>query len=1158
MQIAHESIYADLPTPLPPSSSIPNSDHFHLDVIAEVDKIWSNANIKIVQEGTSAPHPLLHGYSHYVYYTASSGSVTFRMEPLPTSCMAALHTQPPSHRQGDQGQPMPFPEWFAHLLQVSDLSHLQPESSTPTSYSCEVETVYPPESTGTDWKFPCRSAILPLSIIKSYLTESLLNASEPPRRLFFGLEDGLKCTIGFHVPNVPEFAKDFAHECLASEIFPSLRAEWFKLRFYEVSDSIPSKWNEKIMATTINPDLLPSAFLLSRGRAASLCPQSDDDPNEQIQLLVPKSIYDELKVSDSNSIREVIDKSRSISKTTLRSSWGSLRNAHWTDITQLSSDIWTPRFVLEVELADTRYCGSFFRTGRGVLQSTNALRLCFPFPHPHPPKTAKLPYLHPYTGLDPCAIWLRARAGVQFDLAISELFFSPLFRKVIITDPTCDIEHSLRHYLLGRPLDNFETIERDNTSLYSFRSLPIPTPYPRLIVASLSSLQVIYEIVKSEDKSLWFILLLVDANMQNCWSSVKDALRMLFHHSTVVDTRALIAKQDLFPDASSGSQLDSLPTSSTSPAATSDPAITFDPIPTTTCSFVASSTVDNVLKAWFLRQTPSDPPRWELLRAGRIFFTEQAQRLDKEISAAWTSQAPLQVVPIHKVFPASGATCLLRSVAYKQSKHATILWISKADRTALSQNYTRDLDMAIASTYNRVLVCTDELGGKKASKLLEALQRLTSLRPLLRIIWLHLRAFPVSALTSNSKTSAFVVSPFVESSDILPLASTLKVLGNETALDVVSNTALTSSRVEDRHMFVFVLAATRGVCIPIEKWVGQIYNSLAKFGKRLLDVALSFAFVSAFAVDHNTQYQCVSDEPLDIDPSLIQGSFVEAMTEFRKLFPSTIPSSLKSSTCLHPFLARFFLSARFELYWRNEYLNWQSLHEAWQLTVSTLSRRERCDTTLRNLLSERGRLAQFSPLIIEAWSSTSNLKAADAVQEIKKQIIDVLPDRIMGLHKHILLSRLFRCAAQQTPDKPTPLIARAIDEATAAQEQIKDSTNPGEKFTASQNLAIMHGVAYSINPQQFNSSGETCDGILRQLYHPNPNPVQLDDLILMGRKWCSSDYWQQQQLSTAFDDPDDVNQVIVRGWSFDAANARFRLFSERNVKKLTRTKKKSR
>ena len=981
---------------------------------------------------------------------------------------------------------------------------------------------------------------MPLSIIQCYLNESLLNASESLRRLFIGIEDGLKCAIGFLVASADDVVEEFARYSIDPNIFPSLRVEWFKLRFYKVSASNPSNWNENIMSTTISSGTLQSALLLCRGRAASTCPHDEADDNEQIQLLVPHSVYEQLRDSKSDTMLATIAKSKSISKETLKSSWTRLRKAQWTHITEPNSVTLATRFVLEVQLTDPRYCGSFFRTGLGTLQSTRRLRLCFPFPSS--------------TSLDPCAIWLRARAGVAFGAVISELFFSPLFRKVIVTEPACNIEHSLRHYLLGRPLDNYVAIEQNNATSLSFRALPIPTTYPRLIVASLSSVQAVYEIVKSEDRSLCFVLLLVDTGMQDCWSSLKNAVKLLIPHSTVIDTRALIAKHDPFPAIPSLHAQLSSPTSSATapPTATPIPAITFDPVPITTCEFIASSTLDNILKTWLLRETPSDPPRWELLQSNRIFFTQQAQRLDSEITTAWTSHAPLQVVPMFKVFPASGATCLLRSVAYKQSKHVAVLWISKADRNAPAQNYARDLGMSISSDCQRVLVCTDELGGRAVSKLVEALQRLASDRPLLLIIWLRLSASPVSALKPD--TFGFIVSPFVESSDILQLASALKVLGNQASLDVVSNTALKSPRVEDRHMFVFVLAATRGVCIPIQKWVEQIYQNLAKFGERILNVALSIAFVSAFAVDHRPKSQCVSDDTLDIDPDTIQGSIEDAMIELRTLFPSALPyTSIKSSTCIHPFLARIFLSARFSLSWSNEYLDWKSLYQAWKLTVGTLSRREKCDSTLRSLLSERGRLAQFSPLIIEAWSSTSNLPPKDAVQQITEHLIDVLPPRIMGLHEHILISRLWRCAAQETPNKPTALISKAIDEAVAAQQESLGSANLGDKFTASQNLAIMHGVAYSINPLHFHSSYKDCDDILRKLYLSNStNADQLDDLVRMGMKWCSSDYWQNQKLSKIYD-PDDVSQLIVRGWSFDPTSARFRIFSERNVKKLTQT-----
>jgi len=125
LEIAHESVYADLPAPLalPSDSRFRfDKDHFHLDVITELStlNVWSNAEIKFVLEGTTVYQS--HFYRHYVYYTASPGCVTLRLEPLPTPYMAALSNQPPHHRQGDQKHPLPFAEWFGHLLQVNDIS----------------------------------------------------------------------------------------------------------------------------------------------------------------------------------------------------------------------------------------------------------------------------------------------------------------------------------------------------------------------------------------------------------------------------------------------------------------------------------------------------------------------------------------------------------------------------------------------------------------------------------------------------------------------------------------------------------------------------------------------------------------------------------------------------------------------------------------------------------------------------------------------------------------------------------------------------------------------------------------------------------------------------------------------------------------------------
>ena len=1170
--MAHSSVYRDPPLPLLAATSI-TPHEFDRSVQTEFRQIWSNAVVDFICEGQKPGPAFVAGrYHHAVFYTAGAGWIRLSMTPFPTAYVAALSTQLPSTRKGRQAQRIALPDWFARLRTVQDIAHLlplprvgEPAYSPPHSQPTAPIASYPLESTGTDWKYPNSlapdSLEVSLPLLRTYLEESLLNSPEFPIRLFLGIEDGTGDVIGCYMPQFEAVAKSFATSCLSSAIFPTLRPNWFQLVFHKVLHSHPSNWNALTQRTNLARDDVQAAFVLARGRAAAI--MSPDGGPDSVDFYAPKDFVDETRSTEY--LPQAFDKRLSVSKEKLKSAWKHLRKADWepsVDPSQLAVDY---RYVLEVQLVENTYAGSFFRTELGDLQATNDLRLCFPFPHPHAavrdPKHPLKPEHHPYTGLDPCAVWLRARASTTFDVALSELFFSPLFVKLVVRDSDCAVLSSLNHYLLGRQCD-WSLVDPSNLDTASLqRDLARTARHPRLVVALSSQLMAVRALVQLDYTTAWNAVILVDSKQFECRVNVGKIFDTLADLVTVLDVRAVTLPTDPLPSFSPPSLTAELSFFASTTAVPAQPlplddSILLDPIPTTTVKFVRLDLLTGLFKQWLLRERPSEPPMWELMPL--LVETQQAERLSTAVTSAWDHPQPLQVISILKTFPASGATCLLRLVAYKQRKRADVLWIKSIAPRRSAHQCAASMKAQLHHQSKCILLCTDEIGKKKMETIWKALQILSQEDPNLRCVWLKLKATTVSAWShaSPSVKQSFIVSPYVDPSDLTGLIASLAVLGHVEALHAVVSLALTSgAHLEDRLMFVFVLAATKGVCTPIREWVAGIHARLQKAGSDLLGLGLSIAFVSAFAADHLLPHQTVLLDPVEIIESRsIQGSYEEAIETFRELFPSALSCLPKGSYCLHPFLARLFLSNSFELYWGNEYLDWKSLRSAWKTTVDTLSPFPRCAENLRALLSQRAKGLLFSPLVIDAWSATSVFNPKKALEELDEHILGVLPPSLMGFHRHILLSRLYRCAAQQYA-KPLSFLELALTEAGKASKLATETkANLGELFTASQNLAVMYGVAFSIDPKYFDEAEAQCNDILLKLYNTdNTDEREREryDLIKMGQKWCSRhrDYWDTELRTMPhrlkFDE--DASNVIVRGWNFNPADAKFRMLSERNV-----------
>jgi hypothetical protein len=603
-----------------------------------------------------------------------------------------------------------------------------------------------------------------------------------------------------------------------------------------------------------------------------------------------------------------------------------------------------------------------------------------------------------------------------------------------------------------------------------------------------------------------------------------------------------------------------------------------------TVDLIAPDALRELFRDWLTDSGTRAPP-WELYQSHYIFATRQAQTLYDALQHYWTQNEALQRMALAKVFPASGASSLLRTVAFKEHQRGTlVLWISSVRSSSKAGEIAEVLRRAFSrATSSRVLICTDELSNNSSDLLLQALQHAcrndANLKPRdFKIFWLDLRASSLDEWSKSSPKPA-VISPFVDTNDVDGLAHCLARAfpENSKALQMVSKLAKYSAEAQDSHVFVFALAASQGVSKSVTNWISDIYQQLRQNDSQLLRVALAFAFASAFAPTRSPKHRCISDGP-------IHAVSKEAANDrtFRTLFPTdSIPPDFDTTSCLHPFLARIFISNEYQLFWDHPTLDWGQLCEAWKNCVHVFQNHPKCHFTLKALISERNETI-FSQFVSECWSSLISKTPQLTLSEISTKILDILPSSIMGFHSLLLKSRLARCAAQEVSKKTAreKFMAAAIKHAREALQSC--GNNQGDLFMASQNLAIMLGVANTLCPSTFRDTATEAHNILRQLY-TSAQPHDRADIVTMGIKWTGqfSPEWQKEALGTKHSVASPVSSQATRsalsqatssapsqvirsaipatvaplevqfsGWKFDPSLSRFWIFSPgKNAKK---------
>lgn len=1109
----------------------------HLSVLSELNKlIWSNAFLAFVAE--EGPEPVVGEiYTHYILCTTTVTALDFRITPLPTPYLAAIAEHPTRSRVTGVAS---FDSWFEHLRRVP----FKPPLTVCSPLNLIKTEGFPPileEDAGMEFKLDMELDFNWNSVMGHYLTEPLLNDPSETKRLIIGIEDATRIAVGHVVADYAsgELALEFFSSNLPKKIFPTLTADMFTLIIHAMPESDPRTWEEPIYSTPLTslggPDSnIMGLLLLARGCAAV----SEDKE----LLFVPDTFYKQLQ---QNSAAPDCFAKCTGPLAQIRSLWTPLRVARWSTVNPEDVNV-ELRSIVEISFGPL-YAGAFFRTQPvpPPLTSRNAYRLILP----------PSPSIGPHdVSLDARTIWLRARAGVAFNLALREFLLSPICCKILSADTDHEednLKHSLRHCMNGANIDFLRPSDAH----------PLP-PCSRVFLSLLSdSALATLSALRERFDPPWFAVFFVDT------STEPKPLRFpIPQFITVLDERALVPVGVPLPvlvDVGVPELLPSAPPGPPLPQAT-----TFSRIPTT-LTYAPGDVLKKDFRAWMERnERDQDPPAWELLQNDLIFFTTQAERLNKAINDCWASRSSHKVIPLAKIFPASGATCLLRTVAYRQFKQGCfVVWISTmslgcpvAQYAAELRDFARNAD---GSHPERLVVVTDQCGDHSLwNALNEAF-------PLSSMVWLRLTAMSAWAWSSSPSAvqNSFIVSPFVGSEDINGLVRSLQIFGNEAALASVAKAAKLSSnlqppKLEDSHLLVFVLAATRGIYKPLNQWVAEIHHELQTRNSVLNNFAFALSIVYAFSAN---------PKPLvGLDPSKHEPD------GFSVLFPCQVERVTRGNgdgpaeyrytySCLHPFLARLFLSCSLQLHWNNEYLDWKELCQAWQRALGVLLNSIHLPA-LKSLLTERGG-GLFCPLLIEAFSSSSSLKdqKSSVVDKIQASF---LPDSVhdsMGFHHHILLSCLYCCSSQSQSGKRAVLdMELAIKEAEKAEFESRRSSYQG-RFTALQNLATMHGAAASLHDHgtsKFLASRGTCHSVLKTLFEEDLREGRrnLRDLVQLGLKWCTeephSGFWSQQcqDLGSGVNNEDE--SIVSVRWLGRISNpllSRFGLFSERNSGKLTKT-----
>lgn len=854
---------------------------------------------------------------------------------------------------------------------------------------------------------------------------------------------------------------------------------------------------------------------------------------------MPKSQLEVLKQLDLSSTRW-----RSISERMLKSH-AKLANAAWQPFDpsqEYASLAFTlpPRYLIEIVCKKTPYDGSYFRAESLADRNFDDLALLVPslpsLPLSPTLSAAQIPLWSAR------AIWLCSLAKYQRPWHIVGYFRSTIFLPVVFAPTSSHALYKCLSYYLGFDLCQFrpETVFiPPSDDAHCDPTMPVPLTRgmhrkeilaPRLAVISLPHWPSLYSVLVAKPLLSWFVVLLIPPEHWQNWRLPSLAFA---RNASIIAVVPWIDPSPTLPAA-----LLNFADISLHPSMAYQDLIDYDPL-VIGPDFLSQSEKIQLFRNWLIRVDPRMAIPWPALEARNVVLTLQAQRILNAINNLWanapSSGGYLRELCLVKVFHASGATCLLRSIAWEvYSKHQTaVYWIRGVPLDAPVSHIAVRLRNMIGFARN-VLLCTDQLPRAQIHLLCRAAELLAQFYPL-RIIWLHVEAS--TPIQWKQNTPCVDVSPFVESHDLEAFETTLAAANNNHEALMSTAKIAQDGDLSSRHVFVFALAAAKGINIPISDWIDQLYDHISE-SPPLRDISCAFALVSAFAVA--SPLPSLSEAPFQLNDCHTEN----AAKAFNELFPVVCAGYRTNGywerSCLHPFLARLFLCERYRMDWSQEPLNLSELADAWKNSIDVLH--PHSASVLPNLLfSNHG----FTPLIIEAWNS-SQRQSLEPVEMIKRFFIIPL-SQLMGPRADLLLSHLWRSQAllADSQSKMVERIDKAILTARAAAKEVESEQSFEIFFPIRHNLASTLLYAFSnplLSPSSWSHLEQEAHEILQQLHQSSPDTSHRGDLVDLALKWLQTedylDHWKQ--LATASIKLSSPSPLPVNGWP---SSSEYRLFA---------------
>lgn len=1181
LEVAHQAVFNAVGMPLKPvPDSLANTTKFHLEVISSLDPlasphpsaVWCSKPLEFTPR-TSAKS----SQNHLVLYETGNASVRFDVAPLPASHLALIYRSQALTRMADQRAALPLSDWWRNLC-ANNITYAPGLVHPPCTSSLVDEPPthsYGAEKPWREFKWCKEVDHKPLSVVLKthgtrYLTEALLNATGDPNSgtvsLLLGIEDSTALPTGMALEWKDSHLSSDLNAAFHPDIFPPLDVTDFEIVFHRLVGSSLQDWDdEELQTLTLLPHHALLALLFVKGRAVVL-PQPLASTDEDDSVMAKDGSHDEMVQKDPRDASDyrviVMPKShanelRSLDMHALpwsrlspvqKKVHAKLKKAEWLKCSPACAALvkkHPSRYVLEIINTERRFKGTYYRTEDEKGGYNNKLTLLAPVMPPLPLNTANLTS-EDMPRLNARAIWLRSRTALPLSRPIVEHFLSSIFLPVIFaSDETSPVFQSLSNYLGFDLAHHAKPVcitpsgaSYDVTNPAHVPNVPddlpvgmLTSPYPNVAAVSLPDWPSLYVRASKDLKRSWRVVILVpDENMQN-WC-IPPCLPNI----------SILA---LLPLVCPPSKLRS---PSKPHAGASGPEIQTDLIPDE--PLLSSSEVVELFRSWLFRKDPKMTLPWATLKADMVVLTCQAKRILQTLEATW-NQPPndthLQELSLLKVFPASGASCTLRSVAWETHIRgsAFVCWIKAVSLS--SPDLLAEVLLASLGSAEKVLICTDQLPHAETVLLREVLTSLDGND--LHVVWLNLTASSPRKWDKIAKYSPCTpISPFIELQDMEEFERKLGAIAFRTEpLSIIASLARSpDSRLESRHVFAFAIAATKVVNTSIAGWIRKLYENIAQ-SPRLRDVACAFAFVSAFAVDSPPHHQYVSEDPFTFNRLSYTD---EALEAFDELFPLVhAPAKFQSAAhraSLHPFLARLFLANRYQLHWNEEYLDFQELSTAWKDTIAVLSPSPNTRRVLSNLLIAKRR-SIFTPLIVDAYTSCfakQNLGILDIESDFIAPLATTL--KFGARQSDVLISRLWRCQAF-TSAAETDNAQKYIDKALeSARKAAKDVQEPKKVvFLVRRNLATMLLSSFSEFPSLAGSEKEA-HLILGELYASIKDPKDRDDLVALALKSLTSKPYLDEWARRAPHAPrrTSAHPLPVSGWNFQPTAADYRIFAE--------------